>query len=109
VCVVSLKTKLGTLYITLNDVDIVFINKPHSIHKYSLITLYVKIIPITSVLSINLLCCSHFRGDFYGDYLHGYIPQSIDTGLELSKLIALDSQLINGQSGRNMLSLSHIV
>ncbi|CAL0312687.1 unnamed protein product [Lupinus luteus] len=45
-------------------------------------------------------------GNFDGDCLHGYIPQSVDATVELKELVALDKQLINGQSGRNMLSLS---
>jgi DNA-directed RNA polymerase-4 subunit 1 len=96
-----------TIYRPLNDGDIVLINRPPSIHKHSLIALCVKILPVTSVLSINPLCCSPFRGDFDGDCLHGYVPQSIDARVELSELVGLDKQLINGQSGRNLLSLSH--
>ncbi|KAJ7944857.1 DNA-directed RNA polymerase subunit [Quillaja saponaria] len=37
--------------------------------------------------------------------MHGYVPQSIDARVELNELVALDRQLINGQSGRNLLSL----
>ncbi|GFS33264.1 nuclear RNA polymerase D1A [Actinidia rufa] len=65
------------------------------------------VLPINSVLSINPLVCSPFRGDFDGDCIHGYVPQSIDSRIELQELVALDKQLINGQSGRNLLSLSH--
>ncbi|KAB1217169.1 DNA-directed RNA polymerase IV subunit 1 [Morella rubra] len=95
-----------TIYRQLNDGDIVLINRPPSIHQHSLIALSVKLLPVTSVLSINPLCCSPLRGDFDGDCLHGYIPQSIDARVELSELVALDKQLINGQNGRNLLSLS---
>ncbi|GMY36701.1 DNA-directed RNA polymerase IV subunit 1 [Fagus crenata] len=66
----------------LNDGDIVLINRPPSIHQNSLIALSVKVLPVTSVLAINPLCCSPFRGDFD------------------------DRQVINGQNGRNLLSLS---
>ncbi|KAJ7952384.1 DNA-directed RNA polymerase subunit [Quillaja saponaria] len=90
----------------LNDGDIVLINRPPSIHQHSLIAFSVKVLPITSALSINPLCCSPFRGDFDGDCLHGYIPQSVDARVELNELVSLDKQLINGQSGRNLLSFS---
>ncbi|KAG6685152.1 hypothetical protein I3842_12G097800 [Carya illinoinensis] len=95
-----------TIYRPLNDGDILLINRPPSIHQHSLIAFSVKVLPVASVLSINPLCCSPFRGDFDGDCLHGYIPQSIDARVELSELVALDRQLINGQNGRNLLSLS---
>ncbi|XP_055821431.1 DNA-directed RNA polymerase IV subunit 1 [Solanum dulcamara] len=89
------------------DGDVVLINRPPSIHQHSLIALSVRILPINSVLSINPLVCSPFRGDFDGDCLHGYIPQSIDSRIELSELVALNQQLLDGQNGQNLLSLSH--
>ncbi|KAM2301476.1 hypothetical protein ACFX1S_032376 [Malus domestica] len=94
------------IYRPLSDGDIVLINRPPSIHQHSLIALFVKILPAAPVVSINPLCCSPFRGDFDGDCLHGYVPQSVDAKVELRELVALDKQLINGQSGTNLLSLS---
>ncbi|KAK6935319.1 RNA polymerase Rpb1, domain 1, partial [Dillenia turbinata] len=100
------KLQMGdTIFRSLVDGDIALINRPPSIHQHSLIGLSVKILPINSALSINPLCCSPFRGDFDGDCLHGYIPQSLDSRIELRELVALDKQLINGQNGRNLLSL----
>ncbi len=64
-----------TIYRPLNDGDIILVNRPPSIHQHSLIALSVKVLPITSVLSINPLCCSPLRGDFDADCLHGYVPQ----------------------------------
>ncbi|XP_012574546.1 DNA-directed RNA polymerase IV subunit 1 isoform X2 [Cicer arietinum] len=93
-------------YRPLVDGDRVLINRPPSIHQHSMIALTVRVLPISSVVSINPLCCSPLRGDFDGDCLHGYIPQSVGARVELNELVALDKQLINGQSGRNLLSLS---
>ncbi|XP_038905038.1 DNA-directed RNA polymerase IV subunit 1 isoform X1 [Benincasa hispida] len=96
-----------TIYRPLADGDVVLVNRPPSIHQHSLIALYVKLLPVSSVLSLNPLCCSPFRGDFDGDCLHGYVPQSLEARVEVRELVSLDRQLINGQSGRNLLSLSH--
>lgn len=107
---VSMLDKLqkgDTIYRPLVDGDIVLINRPPSIHQHSLIALSVRILPITSALSINPLICSPLRGDFDGDCLHGYVPQSMDCRVELRELVALDKQLLDGQNGRNLLSLSH--
>lgn len=87
------------------DGDVVLINRPPSIHQHSLIALSVKILPIKSVVSINPLICSPFRGDFDGDCLHGYVPQSINSRIELNELVSLKEQLVNGQNGRNLLAL----
>ncbi|TYJ07689.1 hypothetical protein E1A91_A11G022700v1 [Gossypium mustelinum] len=102
------KIRLGDIiYRPLNNGDIVLINRPPSIHQHSFIALSVKVLPVSSSVSINPLICSPFRGDFDGDCLHGYVPQSINTRVELSELVSLNKQLINGQNGRNLLSLSH--
>ncbi|CAA2957319.1 DNA-directed RNA polymerase IV subunit 1 isoform X1 [Olea europaea subsp. europaea] len=95
------------IYRPLIDGDILLINRPPSIHQHSLIALYVKILPTKFVLSVNPIICSPLRGDFDGDCLHGYVPQSVDSRIELNELVGLDKQLINGQSGQNLLSLSH--
>ncbi|KAM1024769.1 hypothetical protein ACFX13_038682 [Malus domestica] len=91
-----------TIYRPLSEGDILLINRPPSIHQHSLIALFVKILLAAPVVSINPLCCSPFRGDFDGDCLHGYVPQSAEAKVELSELVALDKQLINVQSGTNL-------
>ncbi|KAL1141298.1 hypothetical protein V6Z11_A11G019600 [Gossypium hirsutum] len=102
------KIRLGDIiYRPLNNGDIVLINRPPSIHQHSFIALSVKVLPVSSSVSINPLICSPFRRDFDGDCLHGYVPQSINTRVELSELVSLNKQLINGQNGRNLLSPSH--
>ncbi|KAL8556955.1 hypothetical protein ACS0TY_004432 [Phlomoides rotata] len=88
------------------DGDIVLINRPPSIHQHSLIALSVRILPTKSVASINPLICLPLRGDFDGDCLHGYVPQSITSKVELKELVSLGKQLVNGQNGRNILTLS---
>ncbi|XP_019055892.1 PREDICTED: DNA-directed RNA polymerase IV subunit 1 isoform X3 [Nelumbo nucifera] len=100
--------KLGDIvYRHLDDGDIVLINRPPSVHQHSLMALSVKVLPINSVVSINPLCCSPLSGDFDGDCLHGFIAQAIDCRVELRELVALSKQLVNGQNGQNLLSLSH--
>ncbi|KAJ4846700.1 hypothetical protein Tsubulata_031972 [Turnera subulata] len=99
--------KVGdTIYRPLSDGDTVLINRPPSVHQHSLISFSVKVLPVASVLAINPLCCPPFRADFDGDCLHGYVPQSVETRVELTELLALDKQLINTQSGRSLLSFS---
>ncbi|XP_021754155.1 DNA-directed RNA polymerase IV subunit 1-like [Chenopodium quinoa] len=95
------------IYRPLNDGDIMLINRPPSVHQHSMLALHVKILPINSVVSINPLCCSPLQGDFDGDCLHGYVPQSMEARVELRELVGLDKQLRNEQNGRNLLSLAH--
>ncbi|XP_019194746.1 PREDICTED: DNA-directed RNA polymerase IV subunit 1-like [Ipomoea nil] len=104
----SEKLRIGdVVYRPLVDGDIVLINRPPSIHQHSLIALFVKILPVDSVVSVNPLICDPLRGDFDGDCLHGFVPQSIDSSVELRELVGLKKQLTDGQSGLNLLALSH--
>ncbi|KAK4786760.1 hypothetical protein SAY86_010593 [Trapa natans] len=88
----------------LTNGDIVLINRPPSIHQHSLIALSVKVLPVYSCLSINPLCCSPLRGDFDGDCLHGYVPQSVESRIELKELVGLDKQLFDEQNGQTLLT-----
>ncbi|KAF6144276.1 hypothetical protein GIB67_024503 [Kingdonia uniflora] len=102
------KVQVGdTVYRPLEDGDIVLINRPPSIHQHAIIAFTVKVLPTTAVMSLNPVCCSPFRGDFDGDCLHGFIPQSMESRVELKELVALNRQVLNGQNGRNLLSLCH--
>ncbi|XP_025823410.1 DNA-directed RNA polymerase IV subunit 1 isoform X4 [Panicum hallii] len=94
-------------YRPLQDGDLILVNRPPSVHQHSLIALSTKILPIQSVVSINPLCCTPFLGDFDGDCLHGYIPQSIRSRIELGELVSLHQQLLNMQDGRSLVSLTH--
>ncbi|KAL6882669.1 hypothetical protein ACP4OV_011359 [Aristida adscensionis] len=94
-------------YRPLQDGDLILINRPPSVHQHSLIALSTKLLPIQSVVSINPLCCTPFMGDFDGDCLHGYIPQSIGSRIELGELVSLRRQLFNMQDGRSLVSLTH--
>ena len=95
------------VYRPLQDGDLILINRPPSVHQHSLIALSARLLPVKSVVSINPLCCAPFMGDFDGDCLHGYVPQSIRSRVELGELVSLSQQLLNGQDGRSLVSLTH--
>lgn len=96
-----------TIYRPLENGDLILINRPPSVHQHSLMALSVMILPIDSVVSINPLCCAPLFGDFDGDCLHGYVPQSVHCRVELGELVSLDHQLLNAQDSRSLVSLSH--
>lgn len=76
-------------------------------HLHSLIGLTINILPTENVLSINPVNCIPLLGDFDGDCLHGYVPQSIACRAELSHLVKIENQLFNSQDGSCLVSLSH--
>nr|CAH66955.1 OSIGBa0147H17.3 [Oryza sativa] len=94
-------------YRLLQDGDLVLVNRPPSVHQHSLIALSAKLLSTQSAVSINPLCCDPFKGDFDGDCLHGYIPQCLQSRIELEELVSLSGQLLNQQDGRSLVSLTH--
>jgi DNA-directed RNA polymerase IV subunit 1 len=70
--------------------------------QHSLIELKVNILPTENVLSINPVNCIPLLGDFDGDCLYGYVPQSLACGAELSNLVSIDGQLFDSQDGRSL-------
>ncbi|XP_052151372.1 DNA-directed RNA polymerase IV subunit 1-like isoform X2 [Oryza glaberrima] len=94
-------------YRLLQDGDLVLVNRPPSVHQHSLIALSAKLLSTQSAVSINPLCCDPFKGDFDGDCLHGYIPQCLQSRVELEELVSLSGQLLNQQDGRSLVSLTH--
>ncbi|KAJ3680051.1 hypothetical protein LUZ60_016329 [Juncus effusus] len=102
------KIQIGdTVYRPLKNGDIVLINRPPSVHQHSLIGLTVKILDNAFVACINPLNCLPLLGDFDGDCLHGYIPQSVNCRVELSELVSLGKQLYNSQDGKCLVYLTH--
>uniref|UniRef100_J3M0K5 DNA-directed RNA polymerase subunit n=1 Tax=Oryza brachyantha TaxID=4533 RepID=J3M0K5_ORYBR len=102
------KLQIGDIaYRLLQDGDLVLVNRPPSVHQHSLVALSAKLLPVHSAVSINPLCCDPFKGDFDGDCLHGYVPQSIQSRVELEELVGLNRQLLNAQDGRSLVSLTH--
>ena len=90
----------------LQNGDLLLVNRPPSVHQHSLIALSARILPTAYVFSMNPLCCAPLCGDFDGDCLHAFIPQSIHSRVELKELVHLNKQLLNGQDGRSLICLS---
>ncbi|EEC85033.1 hypothetical protein OsI_32338 [Oryza sativa Indica Group] len=102
------KLEIGDIaYRLLQDGDLVLVNRPPSVHQHSLIALSAKLLPIQSAVAINPLCCDPFKGDFDGDCLHGYVPQTLQSRVELDGLVSLSGQMLNAQDGRSLVSLTH--
>ncbi|XP_057861419.2 DNA-directed RNA polymerase V subunit 1 isoform X1 [Cryptomeria japonica] len=89
----------------LADGDIVFVNRPPSIHKHSFLALKVCIQPNCN-FSICPLICPPLDADFDGDCIHVFVPQSLQSRAEISQLLTLDQQLIDSQGGQMLLMLT---
>ncbi|XP_024396746.1 DNA-directed RNA polymerase V subunit 1 [Physcomitrium patens] len=89
----------------IQDGDFVYVNRPPSVHKHSLMALKVQV-HYGLVLTINPLVCPPFNADFDGDIFHVFIPQSLQAIAELEHLMAVPQQIISDHGGQPLLGLT---
>ncbi|CAK9863797.1 unnamed protein product [Sphagnum jensenii] len=89
----------------LQDGDYVYVNRPPSVHKHSLMALRVVLHP-GMVIAINPFICPPFGADFDGDIFHIFVPQSVEAMVELKELMTVQQQIICSQGGLPLLGLT---
>ena len=77
------------VYRQLVDGNILPVNRPPSVHKHSFWALKVCIQPSHN-FSIYPLICPPLDVDFHGDSIHSFVPQTLQSLAEISKLFTLD-------------------
>ncbi|KAF5729322.1 DNA-directed RNA polymerase E subunit 1 putative isoform 1 [Tripterygium wilfordii] len=87
------------------DGDYVFINRPPTTHKHSLLALRVYVHDDHTV-KINPLICGPLSADFDGDCVHLFYPQSLAAKAEVLELFAVDKQLLSSHNGKLNLQLA---
>ncbi|XP_038680146.1 DNA-directed RNA polymerase V subunit 1-like isoform X2 [Tripterygium wilfordii] len=87
------------------DGDYVFINRPPTTHKHSLLALKVYVHDDHTV-KINPLICGPLSADFDGDCVHLFYPQSLAAKAEVLELFAVDKQLLSSHNGKFNLQLA---
>jgi DNA-directed RNA polymerase II subunit RPB1 len=83
----------------LMDGDIVLFNRQPSLHKMSMMSHIVKIIP-TKSFRFNPNVCNPYNADFDGDEMNIFIPISTYTSVELRKMVHVPTQIITPQSNK---------
>ncbi|CAI0461874.1 unnamed protein product [Linum tenue] len=87
------------------DGDRVFVNRPPTTHKHSLLALSVYVHD-DHVVKINPLICGPLSADFDGDCIHLFYPQSVAAKAEVLELFSVEKQLLSSHSGNLILQLS---
>ncbi|XWS74551.1 hypothetical protein CRYUN_Cryun01aG0007800 [Craigia yunnanensis] len=87
------------------DGDMVFINRPPTTHKHSLLALSVYVHDDHTV-KINPLICGPLSADFDGDCIHLFYPQSLAAKAEVLELFSVEKQLLSSHSGNLNLQLA---
>jgi DNA-directed RNA polymerase II subunit RPB1 len=82
-----------------NDGDFVLFNRQPSLHKFSMMGHRVRVLP-AQTFRMNPNVCTPYNADFDGDEMNAHVPQSIQSQIELSELVAIPHQIISPQSSK---------
>jgi len=89
----------------MRDGDIVLVNRQPSLHKESVLALYVKIIS-SRTIKINLSITTPLNADFDGDEVNVHVPQTYEARIEAEQLASVAANLMSGENNKSMM---HIV
>lgn len=85
-----------------------YVNRPPSVHKHSLMALKVHV-HYGLVITVNPLVCPPFNADFDGDIFHLFVPQSVQAIAELEQLMAVPQQIVSDHGGQPLLGLTQVI
>jgi len=87
------------------DDDPCLFNRQPTLHKMSMMTHRIKILPF-STFRLNVTACKPYNADFDGDEMNMHAPQSIQTQIELDKICSVRENLISPGSSKPSLEIT---
>jgi DNA-directed RNA polymerase II subunit RPB1 len=86
----------------LKDGDIVLLNRQPTLHKQNMMGHYIKIINNPDLLTFRLsvTVTAPYNADFDGDEMNIFVPQSLQTQVELEEIASVEKQLIDPGSSK---------
>lgn len=88
----------------LKDGDYVLFNRQPSLHKMSMMSHRIKLMPY-STFRLNLSVTSPYNADFDGDEMNLHVPQSEETRAELSQIAWVPRQIVSPQSNKPVMGI----
>ncbi|KAF8315634.1 beta and beta-prime subunits of DNA dependent RNA-polymerase [Clavulina sp. PMI_390] len=88
----------------LKDGDYVLFNRQPSLHKMSMMSHRVKIMPY-STFRLNLSVTPPYNADFDGDEMNLHVPQSEETRAELSQIAWVAKQIVSPQANKPVMGI----
>jgi len=78
------------------DGDVVLFNRQPTLHKYGMMCFKIKVIPNNKLntFRINVTVTEPFNADFDGDEMNMFVPQNVQTSIEIIKLADVKKQII---------------
>ncbi|EIN13283.1 beta and beta-prime subunits of DNA dependent RNA-polymerase [Punctularia strigosozonata HHB-11173 SS5] len=88
----------------LKDGDYVLFNRQPSLHKMSMMSHRVKLMPY-STFRLNLSVTPPYNADFDGDEMNMHVPQSEETRAELAQIAWVPRQIISPQANKPVMAI----
>lgn len=88
----------------LKDGDFVLFNRQPSLHKMSMMSHRVRLMPY-STFRLNLSVTPPYNADFDGDEMNMHVPQSEETRAELSQVAWVPRQIISPQANKPVMGI----
>ncbi|KAJ4477824.1 beta and beta-prime subunits of DNA dependent RNA-polymerase [Lentinula edodes] len=88
----------------LKDGDFVLFNRQPSLHKMSMMSHRVRLMPY-STFRLNLSVTPPYNADFDGDEMNMHVPQSEETRAELSQIAWVARQIISPQANKPVMGI----
>lgn len=88
----------------LRNGDPILFNRQPSLHKLSLISLNVKILP-GKTFKLNVISTTPFNADFDGDEMNAHVPQDPLANVELQELMAHEKHIVTPQNSEVIVNL----
>jgi len=87
--------------------DMVLLNRQPTLHKQSMMGLRIKVVdnPNLMTFRISVAVCKPYGADFDGDEMNIFIPQSIQTKIELEEIAAVEYQLITPTTSQTIIGI----
>ena len=86
------------------DGDIVLFNRQPSLHKMSIMSHRIKIMPY-STFRMNLSCTSPYNADFDGDEMNLHVLQSMETRAEAQEIMSVPRCIVSPQSNKPVIGI----
>jgi len=89
------------------DGDIVLLNRQPTLHKQSMMGHRIKVINDPALMTFRLSLCVtiSYNADFDGDEMNIFVPQSLQTQIELEEIAAVERQIISPTTSKTLIGI----
>ena len=87
--------------------DVVLVNRQPTLHKQSMMAHRIKVIDNPSLMTFGLPLpvTKAYNADFDGDEMNIFVPQNIQTQIELEELAAVEQQIISPTNSKTIIGI----